>query len=404
MRIVFVSNYFSHHQKPVSDALAALTDYCFLATAPMDAERRAMGWGGDGEPDYVCHWDAQPDRAEALLRQADVVIAGSAPEKLLRSCIRRGQLVLRYAERPLKKGSQWHKYLPRLIKWHVQNPLGKPIYMLCASAYTAGDYARFGLFRGRAFRWGYFPETARYADPAGLMERKRENTILWAGRFLDWKHPEDALRVAAALRAEGLEFTMELIGMGEREPLLRQWIIQWELQDCVRLLGTMPPAQVRRHMERSRIFLFTSDRREGWGAVLNEAMNSGCAVVASDAIGSVPCLIRDRENGRVYASGDIQALTDRVRELLCDPARAERLGLAAMETVTGLWNAETAAARLVELIDTLRCGGDGSVLYADGPCSRAPILRDGWFLQGSAGTRGRSRSGKNEKNIRGNLL
>ena len=45
------------------------------------------------------------------------------------------------------------------------------------------------------------------------------------------------------------------------------------------------------YMESSHIFLlFTSDRNEG--AALNESMNSGCAVVASDAIGSVPYLMR----------------------------------------------------------------------------------------------------------------
>ena len=34
-------------------------------------------------------------------------------------------------------------------------------------------------------------------------------------------------------------------------------------------------------MEKADIFLFTSDRREGWGAVANEAMNSACALVVS---------------------------------------------------------------------------------------------------------------------------
>ena len=36
-------------------------------------------------------------------------------------------------------------------------------------------------------------------------------------------------------------------------------------------------------MEQADIYLFTSDRNEGWGAVANEAMNSACAMVA-DAI------------------------------------------------------------------------------------------------------------------------
>lgn len=47
MKIVFCSNYFSHHQLPLSDALYELTghSYFFLAHKEMDAERRTLGWG-----------------------------------------------------------------------------------------------------------------------------------------------------------------------------------------------------------------------------------------------------------------------------------------------------------------------------------------------------------------------
>ena len=61
-------------------------------------------------------------------------------------------------------------------------------------------------------------------------------------------------------------------------------------------------------MEKTGIFLFTSDRQEGWGAVLNEAMNSGCAVVASHLIGAVPFLKKKKKNGLVYSSGDRKTL------------------------------------------------------------------------------------------------
>ncbi len=50
------------------------------------------------------------------------------------------------------------------------------------------------------------------------------------------------------------------------------------------MLGAMSPDKVRAYMERADVFLFTSDFNEGWGAVLNESMNSGCAVVASHAM------------------------------------------------------------------------------------------------------------------------
>ena len=54
MKIVFVSNYFNHHQKAVSDALYTLTggQYYFIATTPVPQARQALGYGTE-QPPYV---------------------------------------------------------------------------------------------------------------------------------------------------------------------------------------------------------------------------------------------------------------------------------------------------------------------------------------------------------------
>ena len=90
---------------------------------------------------------------------------------------------------------------------------------------------------------------------------------------------------------------MELIGGGEMFNLISETISEKGLEQNVKLLGTMSPVEVRKRMEKASIFLFTSDQNEGWGVVLNEAMNSACAVVANQEIGAVPFLINHSENG-----------------------------------------------------------------------------------------------------------
>ena len=358
MNVVFVSNYFSHHQKAVSDALALRCRYCFVATAEMTRERLEMGWGGETEPDYVCRYDAAPERAEALLAQADVIIAGSAPEELIQPCIDRGQLIFRYHERPLKNGPEPLKYLPRLVKWHRRNPAGKKIYLLCASGFAAGDYARFGLFRGKAYRWGYFPEQKEYVDFDRLLDAKK------------LKHPEKAIALAARLKDRGIPFTLRIIGTGPMERELRAEIARRQLEDCVCLLGAMAPEAVRGHMEKAQIFLLTSDRGEGWGAVVNEAMNSGCGMVVSSEVGSVPYLLRHGENGLVYPDGQEDKLTEQVKQLLTDPGYCRKLGLAAYETIRWLWNADVAAERLLALAEGILRGEKAPELYREGPCSK----------------------------------
>lgn len=371
MKVVFLGTYFNHHQKHLSDALAARCGYTYIATTRIPEMRIKLGYGMEHLPEYVYQYEEDPEQAESRLKEADVIISGSAPEKLVRQCIRRGQPVFRYAERPLKKGDQWHKYLPRLVKWHWQNPLGKPIYMLCASAYTAPDYARFGLFRGKAFRWGYFPEVKCYPAFRGMMEAKEPASILWAGRFLTWKHPDDVLCAINRLKTDFPEVQLKFIGTGEMEEKLQKMVSDLDLQCNVSFLGSMKPEKVRSHMEKAVVFLFTSDRQEGWGAVVNEAMNSGCAVIASDAAGSAPYLIRDGENGMLYSSGDVEALSEKIRYLLENPEEACRLGTGAYETMVTLWNAETAAERFLQMAEAAVNGADLNQLYESGPCSPA---------------------------------
>ena len=99
-------------------------------------------------------------------------------------------------------------------------------------------------------------------------------------------------------------------------------------------------------------------------------MNSGCAVVGCEDIGSVPYLIREGQNGLVYASGDVDGLYGQVKYLMDHPGEQRRLGTAAYHTITERWNAETAAARFLELSRRILAGEKSPDLYEDGPGSR----------------------------------
>lgn len=71
-------------------------------------------------------------------------------------------------------------------------------------------------------------------------------------------------------------------------------------------------------MLNSDIFVFTSDRNEGWGASLNEAMSSGCACVVSDAIGSSHFLINNEVNGLLFKNKRLSSLQLQIQRLLDD--------------------------------------------------------------------------------------
>ena len=315
-----------------------------------------------------------------MLIIADVAIFGSCPNHLIELRMSAGKLSFLYSERFFKRG-MWRRYIPtthRKIRDRILKYGDGCICVLAASAFLPWELSLMGFSPGKVYKWGYFPKKNTYFTQK-LLSEKSKSTILWAGRFLDWKHPDDVITIAKRLKDEGYDVTFNIAGNGEMESALVTMITKMNLSDTVHLLGGLTPEQVRGQMEKAGIYLFTSDRNEGWGAVLNESMNSGCAVVASHAIGAVPYLMKHNENGLIYKSGDVDGLYQKVKYLLDNPGEQERLGRAAYETITGLWNAEVAAQRLITLSEHLLAGEKYPNLYEDGPCSQAEIIKDQWF-------------------------
>ncbi len=382
MKIVFLSNYFNHHQSSLSNSFVKNEDieYFFVSTEAMSKERKALGYRDlDHSADFVlCAYEGGESERKAfeICDEADVVITGSAPDKFIRKRLKAGKLTFRYSERIFKIIPPKHQMPLRKLECFFKHGRYKNLYMLCASAYTAGDFAKTGNFIGKTYKWGYFPEVKKYDSIEKIIENKKSCSLLWVGRFLDWKHPECAVEVAHRLKQDGYSFDFNIIGTGEEQENIEALIEKYELCDSVHLLGSMKPDEVRTYMEQSQIYLFTSDRQEGWGAVLNESMNSGCAVVASRAIGSVPFLLQNGQNGFVYKDGDIEDLYGKVKMLMDDSSLRERFGKNAYETMINEWNAENGANRFIKLAQSILSGEDPQDLFENGVCSKAEIIQE----------------------------
>ena len=375
--IVIASNYFNHHQRYLSEALDEMTghSFFFIETMEMEQERKNMGWGTTDIPVYVlqAYDPAQRKKCRKLIQEADVVIWGSCPYGLILPRLLAHKLTFCYSERIFKEGLFGFGYWGRVIKYGLlYRPPQKNHYLLASSAYTAADHARLHEFRGKALRWGYFPQTIGYDLPQ-LMTEKNPTSILWAARMIPWKHPEYAITAAKQLHRWGCAFTMELVGNGELQQEMERLVAKEGLQAQVKLTGACTPEQVRKKMERAAIFLVTSDQNEGWGAVVNEAMNSGCAVVACRGVGAAPFLIENGKNGLLFEVGDPAGLAAQTRFLLEHPRQRQQLGEEAYRTIAETWNSSCAARRLIALSQDL-LDGKKPVLPQSGPCSPAPII------------------------------
>ncbi len=379
MTITFVSNYLTLHQIPFCEAMYRELgdDFRFVNTELMESERIKMGWRN--EKVYPFEIDIQ--YAGNLINESDIVIFGSANDSLIQYRLEHNKPVIRYSERLLKDG-RWHVFSPRAIKNMLKvhtKYTHKNVWLLCASAYAAGDYGLFGAYWGKCFKWGYFPRTTCYSE-SQLFEQKTSSVvnILWCGRLLRWKHPELAIFVAKHLQSKNIKYHMDIIGDGELKDMIYSQIAKQHLDHNVTLHGYLAPDIVRSFMEKANIYIFTSDYHEGWGAVLNEAMNCGCACVASHAIGAAPYLILDGKNGFLYKNENIQELCNNVEALVNNIPLRRTFGLNAYHSIADIWNAEIATTRMIAFCKAIM-QNEKVPEYKNGPLSKAHFLSNHWY-------------------------
>jgi len=361
MKIVIFSSVFNHHSMPLCDALNELPDVdcIFVETMEEETERKQLGYHPYGRA-YVLNMllsDENREKALDLALTADVMIASVFPYEFLKQRLDRNKLTFLCQERMFKGGAtvgrRLRAWLFNMRKFHRFRC--KPLYFLAIGKNSAMDYKSIGFYKNKCFQWAYFPPVITY-DSCWLMEQKRHKTVqlLFVGRLIPLKHPEYPLRALKELVAKGVDIHLNYIGMGEMENTLKEEAE--EVSQFVSFLGSMPPEQVRFHMEQANIVAFTSNSTEGWGAVINEAMNSGCAIVAAKAAGSVVTMLQDGVNGCVYDDEDYDDFFQKLEMLVQNQDTREQLGMAAYETITKRYNARIAGERLYNTCTALLNG------------------------------------------------
>ena len=402
--LTFFSNYYNHHQKALCDEFFAILGdgFKFVETMPMESFRAQMGWGED-TPSYVIRSYESPEMeavASKLAVESDLVIMGTAPEEYCENRLKENKLTFRYSERPLKEGFIKF-FIPRLTKKYIRMHLknrDKNIYVLGASAFTALDFKKmFNSYPGKCYKFGYFPVHKEY-DIDELLKQKHINastadtkevpTILWLGRMLKLKGPDLMVKAAYQLKNLGYDFKLHMVGEGEMRPICEKMVKDYDLTDRVTFEDFLSPDGARDRMAEYQIYVMTSNKLEGWGSVIYEGLNAGCAVVASHICGATPWLVENEKCGLIYKSGDLSSLTSQIKKLLDEPNLIDKYGKAAYEKMHDKWNPKNAAASVIRLAEGLtKAGADGNnikepaseYVINDGPCSKAEYLKNNWF-------------------------
>lgn len=363
-KIAFISNILSPHIIPLCNYFYELNNEFVFIQKSENAKTIDLKGETINSKDYpyLLFYDDNPKKCDSILLNYDVVITGVGLD-LLKVRLKKLKTTFIYLERFFKNRITIKNIIGTYIhhnRYQKYNP-----YLLCAGGYCSGDASLFGNYIGKSFKWGYFPHFIDYNIDKLLINK--ENQVLWVGRMIDWKHPDDFVCSMKAFIDKNPKYKAVLCGSGPLLDKLKAEIIDSKYAEKIIFLGAMTNVAIRKEMEKSRFFVCTSDYKEGWGVVINEAMNAGCCVIASHACGATPFLIKNNKNGLIYKSGNIMQINEIIQFLLDNNELCKQIQKNAYLTIKDTWNAKTAGQRFIKLINQLETNNHH--YFADGPCS-----------------------------------
>jgi glycosyltransferase involved in cell wall biosynthesis len=171
-----------------------------------------------------------------------------------------------------------------------------------------------------------FPFAARRPPEEGPV------VLLTAGRLIPKKGPDDLARAFVQLCRDHANVRLRFLGDGPMRDEVEAILTEAGVRDRADFPGFVDPAAVAAEMAGAHLFCQPSrvapdGDSEGIPNTLKEAMASGLPVVSTYHAG-IPELVQDGVSGYLVPERDIDALADRLAQLIREPARWAAMGRA----------------------------------------------------------------------------
>jgi N-acetyl-alpha-D-glucosaminyl L-malate synthase BshA len=157
----------------------------------------------------------------------------------------------------------------------------------------------------------------------------KKRQLIHVSNFRAVKRVNDLVTAFAQIADEVPDVDLLLIGDGPTRPEVDRLIRKFELNNRIRCPGFK--RDVYQYLRCSEAFALSSEL-EGAPLSLLEAMSCALPVI-STAVGGIPEIIQDGENGLLVPFGDIDAYADKLYAILTDSSLAMELGQAARQTI-----------------------------------------------------------------------
>jgi glycosyltransferase involved in cell wall biosynthesis len=184
------------------------------------------------------------------------------------------------------------------------------------------------------------------AEPI-IREDKEIKHIVTVGRFVPQKDYKTIIRTIADLKKLRKDFVMDIIGYGDEEQNIRDWIKEYGVEEYINIY--IRPNNVQDIVRSSDIYLSTS-LFEGTSNSIMEALNWSLPVVASN-VGDNDHLVIDGKNGSLHHIGDASGMALSLSKLLDSVKLRNKFGYESNQNLRNNYSVDIFEERYLKLIE-----------------------------------------------------
>lgn len=325
LEIVMWMNQPSPHQDNLSAELirqgAKLT---VIYASRLRVDRQQLGWEVDELAPRNMVLPSRYSFLEALRnsrrhREAIHILNGIWAEPVffvvLLCCFLRRIRCCIYSEAPASMATiSFAASLKRQVQRRIVHIVGRKADGLLAISWLAEKaYAALGFPERKIYRFGYFENPPQLENTSYRADSQRKK-VMYVGRLVKGKGIELLIEAIAPLLREDVSLSLVLVGGGELENELRNRVDSMGLENQIVFRGVVCSRSVPKLLRQASMLVLPSEL-DGWGIVVNQALQAGTPVVVSDSCGSAE-LVANGENGYIFRTGDVNNLQECMRAVI----------------------------------------------------------------------------------------
>lgn len=175
------------------------------------------------------------------------------------------------------------------------------------------------------------PQNRKLKEDLGI-EGKR--VALYFGRLVERKGVSVLVKAFSKLQKRTSDSVLVIAGEGKERKKLENLCLELKVKNVL-FAGYIDEKSKSLYFSIADVFVLPSLAHSGevWDLVVNEAMSIGKPVISTTAAGASYDLIKNGVNGYVVKDGDVEGLSKAIEELLENPEKTRKMGIASKKIV-----------------------------------------------------------------------